>query len=118
MKLIADILMVAGALGAAIYCFVLSRRLSRFNSLESGVGGAVAVLSSQVTELSDMLNKARKESSIAAEALQGITTRAEGTAERLELMLAAMHDLPQEAETRNGPEEPMFKRHPDQEIAP
>ena len=47
MNLIADILLVAGALGAGIYCFVLARRLSKFNDLESGVGGAVAVLSAQ-----------------------------------------------------------------------
>ena len=43
MELIADILLVAGALGAGLYCHVLARRLSRFNDLENGVGGAVAV---------------------------------------------------------------------------
>ncbi len=49
MELIADILLVAGALGAGLYCFVLSRRLRKFTDLEQGVGGAVAVLSSQGT---------------------------------------------------------------------
>ena len=41
MDLIADIFLIAGALGAGFYCIVLSRRLSRFTDLENGVGGAV-----------------------------------------------------------------------------
>ena len=51
MDLIADILLVAGAFGAGFYCFILSRRLSRFTDLEKGVGGAVAVVSAQVDDL-------------------------------------------------------------------
>lgn len=51
MELIADILLVTGALGAGLYCFVLSRRLRRFTDLEKGVGGAVAVLSTRAEEL-------------------------------------------------------------------
>ena len=51
MELIADILLAAGAIGAGVYCFVLARRLNRFNDLEKGVGGAVAVLSAQVDDL-------------------------------------------------------------------
>ena len=47
MDIIADILLAAGAVGAGIYCYVLGRRLNRFNDLENGVGGAVAVLSAQ-----------------------------------------------------------------------
>ena len=43
MDLIADILLVAGALGAGLYCHVLARRLSRFNDLETGVGGEAAL---------------------------------------------------------------------------
>ena len=48
MTLIADILLVAGALGAGLYCHVLAGRLRRFTDLEKGVGGAVAVLSAQI----------------------------------------------------------------------
>jgi len=59
MNLIADILLVAGALGAGIYCFVLARRLSKFNDLESGVGGAVAVLSAQVDDMTRTLKAAQ-----------------------------------------------------------
>ena len=94
MELIADILLVAGALGAGFYCFVLARRLNRFNDLEKGVGGAVAVLSAQVDDLNKSLVAAQSVSDGSSKALDELTGRAESVAQRLELMMASMHDLP------------------------
>ncbi|WP_420585739.1 hypothetical protein [Ruegeria sp.] len=93
MELIADILLVAGALGAGLYCFVLSRRLKRFTDLEKGVGGAVAVLSSQADELKKSLDSARDASDQSGIVLKELTQRAESVAQRLELMMASMHDV-------------------------
>lgn len=93
MELIADILLVAGALGAGLYCFVLARRLRRFTDLEKGVGGAVSVLSAQADELKKTLDTARAASDESGTALQGLTERAETVAQRLELMMASMHDV-------------------------
>lgn len=95
MELIADILLAAGALGAGFYCLVLSRRLKRFHDLEKGVGGAVAVLSSQVDDLNKSLVSARKMSDGSSKALEQLTGRAESVAQRLELMMASMHDIPE-----------------------
>ena len=85
MDLVADILLVAGALGAGFYCFVLGRRLKRFNDLEKGVGGAVAVLSAQVDDLTKTLEAAQKTAAESAEALSDTTQRAaeNGTAARV-----------------------------------
>lgn len=94
MELIADILLVAGALGAGFYCYILARRLSRFNDLETGVGGAVAVLSAQVDDLTKTLEAAKATAGASTESLDGLTNRAEGVAKRLELLVASMHDLP------------------------
>ena len=94
MELVADILLAAGALGAGLYCFVLARRLKRFNDLEKGVGGAVAVLSSQVDTLSRTLAAAQAASGSSNAALDELTRNAEAVAKRLELMMAAMHDVP------------------------
>lgn len=94
MTLIADILLVAGALGAAVYCMVLSRRLSRFNDLESGMGNAIAVLSAQVDDMTRALEGARTTAQGSANSLDALTERAEGVAQRLELLVASMHDLP------------------------
>lgn len=97
MEFVADILLAAGALGAGLYCFVLARRLNRFNDLEKGVGGAVAVLSAQVDDLSKTLEAARQSSDVSNTALNDLTERAEAASQRLELMIASLHDLPQDA---------------------
>lgn len=117
MEMIADILLVAGALGAGFYCFVLARRLSRFNDLENGVGGAVAVLSAQVDDLTKTLEAAQQTAGQSTGSLEGLTDRAEGVARRLELLVASMHDLPEPARTPPpapaAPAGPMFQRHRD-----
>ncbi|MEZ5715423.1 MAG: hypothetical protein R3D85_09760 [Paracoccaceae bacterium] len=124
MEMIADILLVAGALGAGMYCFVLARRLARFNDLENGVGGAVAVLSAQVDDLTRTLAAAKDTAASSTESLDGLTERAEGVAKRLELLVASMHDLPDPAsQARPRPEPPrettetVFFRHPREDRA-
>ncbi|MEM7317955.1 MAG: hypothetical protein AAF408_02930 [Pseudomonadota bacterium] len=94
MELIADILLVAGAIGAGFYCFVLARRLRRFNDLEKGVGGAVAVLSAQVDDLTQTLQAAQSATGTSNRALDDLTNKAESVAHRLELLMASMHDMP------------------------
>jgi len=95
MVLIADILMAAGSFGAAIYCYVLSGRLKKFTTLETGMGGAIAVLSAQVDDMTRALEKARTAANGSADGLQAMTARGEAVAARLELLMAAMHDLPE-----------------------
>jgi hypothetical protein len=114
MELIADILLVAGALGAGFYCYVLARRLSRFNDLENGIGGAVAVLSVQVDDLTRALEAAQTTAGASDASLEDLTDRAESVAKRLELMVASMHDLPAAATPEPEPKSPLgpiFRRH-------
>ena len=118
MEFIADILLVAGALGAGFYCYVLARRLSRFNDLETGVGGAVAVLSMQVDDLTKTLQVAQASAGASTESLVDLTDRAESVAKRLELMVASMHDIPDSApapdrkSTRLNSSHPVLSRMP------
>ncbi len=95
MELIANILMIAGTFGAAIYCYVLAARLKQFSTLETGMGGAIAVLSAQVDDMTRALEKARVAATSSAADLGALTGRAESVAARLELLLASMHDLPE-----------------------
>lgn len=97
MALIADILLIAGALGATLYCHVLARRLRRFNDLEKGMGGAIAVLSAQVDDMTRALQVAQNSARHSTDGLESLTGRAEDVARRLELLVAALHDLPEEA---------------------
>lgn len=109
MAMIADILLVAGAVGAGFYCLVLSRRLRRFSDLEKGVGGAVAVLSAQVDDLSRTLNAAQDTAKGSVDRLEDVGARAEAAGKRLELLVASLHDLPGPAETTKD-ESAFFKR--------
>lgn len=94
MALIADILLIAGALAAAFYCIVLSKRLKKLTNLETGMGGAISVLSAQVTEMTETLDRAQAAANSSCETLAEATTRAEASAQRLELLIASLHDLP------------------------
>ena len=95
MDLIADILLGAGAIGVAIYCLVLSRRLQRLTQLETGMGGAIAVLSAQVDDLTRTLRRAEAAAQGSSTTLEAQTQRAEAAVQRLELLLSSMHDLPE-----------------------
>ena len=94
MDMISDILLAAGALAASFYCVVLSQHLRRFTDLEKGVGGAVAVLSAQVDDLTKTLAAAQKTAQHSTGSLGASTRKAEDAARRLELLVASLHDLP------------------------
>lgn len=103
MTLIADALLIAGALGATLYCIVLARKLNKFNDLEKGVGGAVAVMSAQVDDMTKTLTQAEAEAKRSAADLEAATGRAEAAVTRLELLLASLHDLPEQPSTQPSP---------------
>lgn len=117
MNYVADILLAAGAFGAALYCFILAKRLSRFNDLERGVGGAVAMLSAQVDDLRTTLDRAQESANSSARKLTELTERAESAAKNLELMIASLHDMPSLDPVTHHSEDsdPLFFRHPAQE---
>ncbi len=98
MELIADIFLISGAVAATVYCIVLSRRLRRFTDLEKGVGGAIALLSAQVDDMTKTLEIAQTSAAGSARSLDDLTGKAEGVARRLELLVASMHDIPAPAE--------------------
>ena len=104
MTLIADFLLAAGAFATALYCFVLARRLKRFTTLETGMGGAIAVLSVQVDDMTRALDQARASASTSTSTLDEQVRRAEAAAARLELMLASLHDLPGDTGAVSDPE--------------
>lgn len=95
---IADVFLGFGAIGAAVYCYVLSGRLQRFNTLESGMGGAIAVLSAQVDEMTRSLERAQSAAIGSSDELAALVVRAESAAARLDLLVASMHDLPDVAD--------------------
>jgi len=113
MNFIADTLLLSGALGAGFYCWMLGRRLRHFTDLEHGVGGAVAVLSVQVDDLSKALTLAQNSAKGAISTIEDVNQRGEQTAQRLELLLGSMHDLPQSPPPK-PPSNPFFVRQAEQ----
>jgi hypothetical protein len=98
---------------------VLSRRLRRFTDLERGIGGAVAVLSVQVDDMNRTIRQAEKAAAESAERLNELSARSEDAARRLELMIAAMHDLPIDSDQARETEAPSATRpEPDEAPAP
>jgi len=108
MQFLSDLFLAAAALGAAFYCFILSRRLRALGSLEGGMGSAIAVLSRQVDDLTRSLKAAQDAAGRARGTLDGQTERAEAVARKLELLVASMHDLPEDREpTRETLRDPL-----------
>jgi hypothetical protein len=103
MDLVADILLTAGAFGAGLYCYVLALRLKKFTTLETGMGGAIAVLSAQVDDMTRALEAARSSATGSVSSLDALAERAEAAARRLELLLASLHDLPDHAPSAEPP---------------
>ncbi len=103
MELISDILLIVAAATAGIYCIVLSRRLSRFSDLDQGVGGAIAILSAQVDDMTRNLQAAQNSAGDSSQALLEVTERAESASRKLELMVASLHDLPSQTARKAEP---------------
>ena len=93
----ADILIIFASLGAMAYCMVLSRRLSRLTSFDKGLGGAIAVMSSQVAEMKAALKEVKSGSEGAGTQLTELVFQAREISSELEMMIAACHDFAEEA---------------------
>lgn len=85
--IISDILLGAGALAAAFYCVVLSRKLNRLTGLDQELGTAIAVLSKQVDEMTTVLEAAQSSATQSREELGALTDRAETVAQHLNTVL-------------------------------
>lgn len=68
-----DVLLQSGlilaSVGLAIFCLVLARRLRRLNDLETGLGGAIAVMAAEVDRLERAMREARDQATGASEEL-------------------------------------------------
>lgn len=89
MEMFADIAIGVGALLAAAYCMLLSRRLRNFTRLDGDVGRAIALLSTQVDQLTRALSAAEAGSAAREQTLREQISAAEQAARRLELLMAA-----------------------------
>ena len=66
--------LAAAALAVAAYCHLLARRLRKLNDLETGLGGAIAVMAAEIARLESAL----------AQAQAGATSASDGLAREIE----------------------------------
>lgn len=106
MNFAADLLLAFGALAAAFYCFILSKRLKKLKGLDQDLGGAIAVLSQQVDEMTKVLSEAQETANTTSQELDSKTKSAVEIADRIDLLMGALHDLPDVPAPSNTVEKP------------
>ncbi len=73
---ILQIALLSFSLGLAFFCIVLARRLRKLNDLETGLGGAIAVMTSEISRLERSILAAKTEATLATQGLAGEIERA------------------------------------------
>lgn len=76
MTLMMQIPVLAFLLATLVYCGVLARRVKSLNDLETGLGGAIAVMTSEIDRLDRALAAAKADALKATEALSREIERA------------------------------------------
>lgn len=64
-----QVALILASVGLAGFCVTLARRLRRLNDLETGLGGAIAVMAAEVDRLEQAIGRARAEATEASQAL-------------------------------------------------
>ena len=73
---ILQMLMILFMIGLAGFCFALTRRLRKLNDLETGLGGAIAVMTSEISRLERSILLAKAEATAATRSLADEIDRA------------------------------------------
>ena len=71
-----QIFLITFTIGLSGFCFTLARRLRKLNDLESGLGGAIAVMTSEIGRLEKSILLAKAEATGATQALADEIERA------------------------------------------
>ncbi|MCV2448578.1 hypothetical protein [Paracoccus sp. DMF] len=71
-----QIALIAFTIGLSGFCFTLARRLRKLNDLESGLGGAIAVMTSEIGRLEKSILLAKAEATSATQTLADEIERA------------------------------------------
>ena len=100
MTLIADSLLIAGALAAAFYCWILSARVKSLKDLDTGLGGAIAGLSTKVDEMQAALRATQKVTGASRDEMEEMTRRAEKAAQDLSEMIDRVEAAERRSERR------------------
>lgn len=111
MTLIADTLLIAGALAAAFYCWILSARVKSLKDLDNGLGAAIAALSGKVDEMQTALRVTQKATDASHSGIEAMTERANKAAEDLSDLLNRV-EASSQASAKPAPQKKRSRRTP------
>lgn len=97
LALILQAALVAAGLTLSGFCFLLSRRLKRLNDLETGLGGAIAVMAAEIARIEAALAAAKAG---ATTATNGLTLEIEKAKSERAYWALQRQFLPGQAEPR------------------
>ncbi|SDY44799.1 hypothetical protein SAMN05444004_101466 [Jannaschia faecimaris] len=97
---ISDVLLLAATCGMALWCRTLARRLRAFNDLDAGHGGSIATLTLQVDDLKESITAATEQTDDRSALLKAANAQADDRIGRMEMLLASLEDLEDEAADR------------------
>lgn len=102
MSLIADGILIVTCLTTAIYCYVLSRRLTRLSNTDEGIGKQIAQLNAGLEDTRAALKEIRSTTKAASEKL----TQEVAHARKIAAQLSRLNEKAAESASRRYPAEP------------
>lgn len=102
-EIASDILLIAGSLGLAAYCLVLSHRLRVLSRSDSGLGASISELAKRVDALSQTTDRASADADSAFQRLAALTEEAERLEGELAFLLAGSDTVNEEDPPEEAP---------------
>jgi chromosome segregation ATPase len=93
MDMIVDFILLAASGAAAVYCFVLSKRLKKLNDMKNGLGASIASMSQTLDQTQQVLALAKRSSVESIERLSALIEEAERLTPELSQLMDALGEL-------------------------
>jgi chromosome segregation ATPase len=93
MNMIVDFILLAASGAAAVYCFVLSKRLKKLNDMKNGLGASIASMSQTLDQTQQVLALAKRSSVESIERLSALLEEAERLTPELSQLMDALGEL-------------------------
>lgn len=97
-----DILLILVSGFTCLYCGILSRRLKKLQSLDSGLGASILSLTQAVSKTNSAALEARKSTEVSVKMLQGLLLDVEDAIPQIEARLESLYGAKKSAETKSA----------------
>lgn len=99
---ISDILLIVICGFTCLYCWILSRRLKKLQSLDSGLGASILSLTQAITKTNTAALEARKSTQISVETLQSLLGSVDIAIPKIEARIESLYNARKSAENKSA----------------